>query len=167
MEIVVAVAGLTDIAARTGSKLWSLSGAWRDAPDDLHRLRDDMVRTQQFFGEIKEGAFALCMESLGSRSISMAEEKEPPDGQTELQSLLGDGADILQRLEGIVDRLLSIGGGGNGGRDMPRDLGKRGRLYWMGVVRKEVTTLRRELREVRSSICRLLIAQNVYVPPPF
>jgi hypothetical protein len=152
MEIAVAVAGITDIAARTGSKLWSLSNAWRDAPDDLHRLRDDLTQTHHFFGEVKEGT------STSSYRGFSRKDDEGVDAQTDLQRLLGEGTDILQRIEAIIDKLIQVSGQP---ADSPKDLGKRGKIYWLGVVRKEITSLRRELRDVRGAICRLLIAQNV------
>jgi hypothetical protein len=152
MELAAAILGVTDIAARTGSKIWSLSHAWLDAPDDFHRLRDDITRTQQFFGEVKEGTLGL--NSRGFREKTEQELEE----QSDLQRLLGDGADLLQRIERIIDKLIQVS---SQSADSPRELGKRGKIYWIGVVRKEIATLRKELREVRGAICRLLIAQNV------
>ncbi|KAK5658146.1 hypothetical protein OQA88_2119 [Cercophora sp. LCS_1] len=153
MELAAAIVGVADVAARVGSKLWKLSAAWRDAPDDLCRLRDDLTRTHQFFNEIKEGG-------LSTFQAALRKQKEPPDGLSDLQTMLGDGLDILQRIEAIIDKLVQVSGQP---ADSPRDLGKRGKIYWIGVVRKEIATLRKELREVRGAICRLLIAQNAIV----
>src|SRR4051812_42117734 len=49
MEVAFAVVGATDVAGRAGSKLYALYSAWRDAPADVHRLRDDVTRTERFF----------------------------------------------------------------------------------------------------------------------
>ena len=53
MEIAIAVFSLTTVAARASSKLWALSGEWRDAPADLHKLRDDVSAAERFFREIQ------------------------------------------------------------------------------------------------------------------
>ncbi|KAK0611445.1 hypothetical protein B0T14DRAFT_571331 [Immersiella caudata] len=133
MELAAAILGVTDIAARTGSKVWSLSHALLDAPDDFHRLGDDITRTQQFFGEVKEGTLCLKNHRLVAR---FGEESED---QRDFQRLLSDGADLLQRIEGIIDKLIQVNGQGVDG---PRELGKRGKIHWIGVVRKEIASLK-------------------------
>jgi hypothetical protein len=153
MEIALAVVGVTDVAVRASSKLWALSTAWRDAPVDLHNLRDDLTRTERFFGEIQE--------QLGATRIAASPlEKEALD-HSELSRLIDEGAVALRRIEAIIDSLAvpdnvevdSVLG-------KVGELGKKRKFLWLRHTRK-VARLRKELGHIRSSICRLLIAQNM------
>ncbi|KAK0649847.1 ankyrin repeat-containing domain protein [Cercophora newfieldiana] len=141
IEIIAAVVGITDVAGRASSKLWGLFRTWRDAPEDLHRLYSDLARTHNFFGEVREGM-----------SI------QAPGKWHDLEHLLRDGTNILGRIERIIDGLLSTSGKSNG--EDAREVGKRGRLYWITGARREAARLSKELAEMRSGICRLLITQN-------
>ncbi|KAK0724120.1 ankyrin repeat-containing domain protein [Lasiosphaeris hirsuta] len=150
MEAVGAIVGIADVALRTSSKLWSLSSAWRDAPEDLHRLQDDLARTQRFFSETGEGINALYAMGPGSQKESHASWRE-------LERLLDDGADVLRRIEQFVDSLQRTNLLGE-----PKELGKRRRVIWMTSARK-VAKLRTQLKSITGHACRLLIAQNVSV----
>lgn len=149
MEAVGAIFGIADIALRTSSKLWTLSGAWRDAPAELHRLSDDLDRTQRFFAETQEGI--NTMYTLGARVLG-----ESHASWRELERLLDEGHAVLRQIEKFVDSLDE----GSAGLDGIKELGKRRRIIWMTSARK-IQKLRDELRNITSTICRLLIAQNV------
>ncbi|KAK0617710.1 ankyrin repeat-containing domain protein [Immersiella caudata] len=151
MEFALALVGATDVAVRASSKLWALSTAWRDAPVDLHNLRDDLTRTERFFGEIQE--------QLGATRIAASPlEKEALD-HSELSRLIDEGAVALRRIEAIIDGLTvpdDVEQGKVG------ELGKKRKFLWLRHTRK-IARLRKELGHIRSSICRLLIAQNMFM----
>jgi hypothetical protein len=154
MEIALAVVGVTDVAVRATSKLWALSTAWRDAPVDLHNLRDDLTRTERFFGEIQEqiGSARIVGSPLGKEAFS---------DKSDLGRLIDEGAVALRRIEAVVDGLAIA----NDSEDpvMGRvDLGSKRKFLWLRHARK-VARLRKELAHVRSSICRLLITHNMSV----
>ncbi|KAK1755851.1 ankyrin repeat-containing domain protein [Echria macrotheca] len=150
--------------------LWAVTNAWRDAPADLHRLRDDLARTQRFFAETQEGINSMY--ALESRSKIQLGESHA--SWRELERLLDEGYAVLRQIEKFVDHLLddrppppppppTAGGGGgllNDGTQTTRELGKRRRIIWMTSSRK-IQKLRDELRGIVSNVCRLLIAQNV------
>jgi len=142
------VFGIADIALRTSSKLWKLSGAWRDAPMDLCRLRDDLSRTQRFFAETQEGINSMY-------SLSSGVQRESHSSFREMERLIDEGYAILEQIENFVDSLDRPTG-----LDEPREIGKRRRIIWMTSAGK-VAKLRNELRSITSNVCRLLIAQNV------
>ena len=148
MEAVGAAFGIADIALRTSSKLWTLSGAWRDAPGDLERLRDDLSRTQRFFAETQEGINAMY-------GLCPGVQKESHSSYREMERLIDEGYAVLEQIEEFIDSLNRPTG-----VDMPRDLGKRRRIVWMTSTGK-INKLRNELRSITSNVCRLLIAQNV------
>jgi len=155
MEIAAAVLGVTDVALRASSKLWKLSGMWRDAPADIHSLRDDLVRTERFFAEIRQN-----VNPASSRT-------HPPQRglitlHHDLEHLVVEGGAVVRRIEAIVDGLLSAEGTEISGSGASRllELGKRRKLLWLRQARK-VAKLRKELGDIRSGICRLLVAQNV------
>lgn len=147
MEFAAAVISITEVTIRTGSKLWKLSVAWRDAPEDLSRLRDDITRTEQFLDEIRQNALYPSPESSW---------QDDSPSQTELKRLIGEGLRVLEAIEEVVDTLVR----GKGGEQQSETLGKLRRLVWMANARK-VTASRKQLNSVVSGICRMLIAQNV------
>jgi len=156
MEAVGAAFGIADAALRASSKLWTLTGAWRDAPGDLHRLRDDLSRTQRFFAETQEGINSMY--ELGRDA-----HKESHSSLREMERLLDEGHDVLQQIETFADSLDRPKNPANGLDDElrePRELGKRRKLLWMTSTRR-INRLRGELRSITSNVCRLLIAQNV------
>ena len=158
MEIALGVIGVTDAAMRASSKLWALSAAWRDAPADLHNLRDDLTRTERFFGEIQEH-----LEPRQLRRYSPEEETFAGSfaQDSELGRLVDEGAVALRRIEAIVDGLVA-GDSIDTQAMMEKvgELGKRRTFLWLRHSRK-IARLRKELGHTRSSICRLLITQNV------
>ncbi|KAK4449877.1 ankyrin repeat-containing domain protein [Podospora aff. communis PSN243] len=151
MESAAAVIGITEATIRTASKLWKLTNAWRDAPEDVHRLRDDLSRTQQFFDEVRHSASLAKLSESWDQSSPF---------ETELKLLLEGGIAILKRIETFVDGLLGDSPGLR--QDTLLGIGKRRRLAWITNSRK-IAQLRRELRLNVSSICRILITQNVSI----
>jgi len=149
MEVFAAIVGVTDVSIRTSSKLWKLSSAWRDAPENLHRLRDDITRTHQLFAEIQQNAPA---------ETSLEVSKESPGTRTDLKQLLGQGAAVLQQIEAIVEKLSKEEKNAKAGE--PLELGKRRKLIWIRNERK-VADLRKELRGIISGVCNVLINENV------
>jgi hypothetical protein len=154
MEIAAAVIGVADVAARASSKLWALSAAWRDAPLDLHSLRDDLTRTERFFGEIRQSLDRISLTQPGSMcDIFML--------GSDLHELLDEGSVALRRVEAIVDSFSAIKYADTKTHsDKAREMGSRRKILWLRQSRK-VTRLRQELTHIKSSICRILIAQNV------
>jgi hypothetical protein len=154
MEAVGAVVGISDVALRASSKLWTLFGAWKDAPADLHRLRDELSRTHRFFGETQQGIEALYSIQHGFQKMS-----ETHASTSELELLVNDGMVVLERIDQFIDTLTkpSVMNG------LP-DVGKRRRVVWMASAKK-VSKWKSELRAVTSDVCRLLIVQNMHVPP--
>lgn len=145
MEVAAAIISITEVTIRTSSKLWKLSNQWRDAPEDLHRLRDDISRTQQFFDEVRQNAV-----------YTSASWREDSPTQSELKKLLADGNVVIERIEMVVDKLT----GNKPSLDKLASLGKMRRVAWMANA-QTVASLRRELGNIVSSTCRMLVALNV------
>lgn len=141
-----------------------MSNNWKDAPADIRRLQDDLFRTQRFFSETNEGISALY--AAGQIPIPHKESKESHASWRELELLLDEGAEVLQKIEQFVDKLIgkeSHGPGsssGSGSGSGSQEMGKRRRILWLTGTTK-VNKLRAELKTVTSHVCRLLIAQNV------
>ena len=159
MELALGVVSVTAIAVRCGSKLWSLSDAWRDAPADIHHLRDDMASTEHFFGEIRQHIQATELRPPYERLEMM---KDTAVQQPELKRLMDDGVAVLRQIEAIVDGLLACNNSSTRPveKEVTIEVRKRIKLLWLRQVRKAVR-LRKELAHVRASICRLLISQNM------
>jgi hypothetical protein len=153
MEIAAATIGITEVVVRSTSKLWTLTGAWRDAPTDLHHLRDELAHTETFLEEVQQNLDSAQLRGLLQGS------------QQELDRLIGSGTDVLRRIEAVVDDLLAGGDGihtsTRSNKQPLEDLGKRRKLLWLRRSHR-VLRWRKEMRTIRASICQLLISHQVY-----
>jgi len=160
MKVALAVAGITTAAVRVSSTLWTLSRDWRDAPVDLHNLRDDVTRTERFFGEIQQTMNASRLAGPPTPKEALPEASAL---QSDLRQLIDEGISTLRRIEAIVDGLVvSAGVEGRSEEDKAKgdDIRKRRKFLWLLQSRK-VAKLRKELSYTRSNICRLLITRNM------
>lgn len=148
MEAVGAVFGIVDVALRTSSKAWKLSGVWRDAPAELHRLRDELDRAERFFSETQQGIESLY-------ALSREHKGESHATWSEVERLLGAGVVVLRRIEDFIDSLERPDS-----QNIGQPLSKTRRIKWMTSARK-TTAAREELRGIMANICNLLIAQNM------
>jgi hypothetical protein len=146
MEVPLGIVAIVGTAARVTSKTWSLSESWVDAPRDFHRLKDELARVRLFFDETHEG---MTSSTTGGQGLP------PDDDDDDLHQQLGTGADILARIEQVIDEISD-----KKGVDDEGELRKRRRVKWM-ANNGRITRLRDELRDVASCICRLLIVRNV------
>ena len=55
LSIIAAVVGVADVAGRTSNSIWRLCDAGRDAPRDVHELRDELTRASEFFSGLERG----------------------------------------------------------------------------------------------------------------
>ena len=158
MEPVSAILAITGATIRTGSKLWEISGEWRDAPSDVRFLRDDLASTERFFYQIQQVVLpGICSADTGSPLVSLAE----------VEQLVDQGIAMVRKLEAIVDRVTTVGAGIDGGGHPSADregvavkVGKAKRCLWIRYSRR-VAKLRADLAIVRSSVCGWLILYNV------
>jgi len=150
MEVVGAAVGISDVALRASSKLWTLFAAWKDAPADLHRLREELSRTHRFLGETQEGIEALYSVQRGFQRMT-----ESHASTSELELLVNDSMVILERIDQFIDSLVKP----SAMTGLP-DIGKRRKMVWMASTKK-VAKWRSELRTITSDVCRLLIVQNM------
>jgi hypothetical protein len=129
--------------------LRELVRAWKDAPADVHQLKEDLLRAERFFGETSEGIHSAYV----VKKKHANKENRFSHAYSELEALLEEGTDVLQRIEHFIDDLQKGFGDGV-------DLGARRRLIWM-TSRRTLTRWRSELKGVISNLCRLLIAHNM------
>ena len=160
MEIALGILSATTVAIRCGSKLWTLSDAWRNAPADIHHLRDDMASTERFFGEIRQYLQTTELNPLSKRFEPL---EETAVQQPEIKRLMDEGVAVLGQIEVVVDGLLACSNTSNTRpveKEIVIEVGKRIKLLWFRQV-GEVARLRKELAHVKTSICQLLISQNM------
>ncbi|KAK4448906.1 hypothetical protein QBC34DRAFT_438682 [Podospora aff. communis PSN243] len=162
MEIAAAVIGITNITIRTSADLWGLCDTWRDAPKELHYLRDDLVRAQEFLAQVKVGIDKLRL----NHPVSDAVEKEP---LRQLEVLLKKGLAVVSEIETIVHRISD-------GRyyeksetesiswldAKPEALSKRRRMVWLSKAGR-IGRLRTMFKEIGMGICASLISLNVTI----
>ena len=153
MEIATGVVGLADVAIRAGSKVWKVCEAWRDAPSDLHHLCDDLVRAERFYNETRQGFDAFYAGS--SKRLTWK-----PGPRRDLDKLLDEGKSTLKDIEEIVDKLVPGFPQDNSQLDQPVVLSKKRKATWLNNKSK-VVKLRKNLHDNMSTLCRLIIGQNV------
>lgn len=153
MEVLGAVVTITSATIRTTSAVWSLCDTWREAPEELHRLLEDLRRAQQFFREAQEG--------LKHPSYLKTYDKTTASAQIDkLHQLLDDGAAVVGDIGQLVSRLRKGDDGGGWEKLKLEEVGKRRRAMWLRQTWK-VARLRKRLKQVTVSICQMMVAQNV------
>ncbi|RSM00939.1 hypothetical protein CDV31_011579 [Fusarium ambrosium] len=153
MELLAAIVGVADVTARASTGLWKLCEQWRDAPKDIHLLRDDLVQANAFFAQIQKG---LTAEQARGGSAS----RWPPECIRELERLLQDGQALVLGVEKMVDELMSPGIAASG--PSHQSLSGRRKLLWVTKLRW-TSEQRRSLKTLMGKICVSLVSLNVTV----
>lgn len=155
MEVLGAILGVSTIVVRASSSVYSLVDTWRGAPEGLHRLLDDLRRSQQFFEETEAGLremyLGLSEEALKSASFASVAEA--------LVGLFEDATVVIGRIEKVIENIID-GDGLESGEWKPEDLGKRRKLAWLRQS-TTVAGLRKSLKSATVAIYRLLVVQNM------
>ncbi|RMJ04690.1 hypothetical protein CDV36_014640 [Fusarium kuroshium] len=153
MELLAAIVGVADVTARASTGLWKLCEQWRDAPKEIHLLRDDLVQANAFFAQIQKG---LTAEQARGGSSS----RWPPECIRELERLLQDGQALVLGVEKMVDELMSPGIAASG--PSHQSLSGRRKLLWVTKLRW-TSEQRRSLKTLMGKICVSLVSLNVTV----
>lgn len=157
MEAAAAVIGIADAAARASSKIWNLCEQWKDAPQDIYQLRDELDRADRFFSALKEASNQQFPAHV-SENIS-----------TDLASLLKKGYNTVYTLQLLVDELLCTNylpgvSAQSRGEDGTVEISKRRRLLWLKRLHK-VKRLKGTLKQTTEQTGLYLSLLNVYVSP--
>ncbi|KAK4185239.1 hypothetical protein QBC35DRAFT_20544 [Podospora australis] len=127
MEVLGAVVGITSVTVRTTtSKVWTLINTWREAPDGLHRLLDDLRRSQQFLDETETGLRELYLAWGTSPS------DDPPDPTSTITAailtLLEEAVVVIARIETWIEKIHN----GDGIDSLSSEgLSKRRKAAWL------------------------------------
>ncbi|KAK4205269.1 ankyrin repeat-containing domain protein [Triangularia verruculosa] len=153
MDVLGAVLGVSTLIVRTTCAVYTLVDTWREAPEGLHRLLDELRRSQQFFDETEAGLREMYL-------VLSEEAREMPSFRSVTETLVGlfeEAAGIIGRIEETIKRIVD----GNGLLECGSiELGKRRRLAWLRRT-AEVTGLRKSLKSVTVGVHRLLVVQNI------
>ncbi|RTE76955.1 hypothetical protein BHE90_008575 [Fusarium euwallaceae] len=153
MELLAAIVGVADVTARASTGLWKLCEQWREAPKEIHLLRDDLVQANAFFAQIQKG---LTAEQARGGSAS----RWPPECIRELERLLQDGQALVLGVEKMVDELMSPGIAASG--PSHQSLSGRRKFLWVTKLRW-TSEQRRSLKTLMGKICVSLVSLNVTV----
>ncbi|RSL88358.1 hypothetical protein CEP52_015246 [Fusarium oligoseptatum] len=153
MELLAAIVGVADVTARASTGLWKLCEQWREAPKEIHLLRDDLVQANAFFAQIQKG---LTAEQARGGSAS----RWPPECIRELERLLQDGQALVLGVEKMADELMSPGIAASG--PSHQSLSGRRKLLWVTKLRW-TSEQRRSLKTLMGKICVSLVSLNVTV----
>ncbi|KAK3377306.1 ankyrin repeat-containing domain protein [Lasiosphaeria ovina] len=159
MELAAAAFGLVGVTGRASSKLWKLCDSWRDAPREVHQLRDNLVRASDFFSQVKSGV----ERTSNSNSTPNAHQKE---SLRQLKLLLDQGFALIVDIETIIQK-LSDGQPSSENTDQAHSethdpLSKRRKIAWLANAKK-LRRLGASLKEISVKICASLIHLNVII----
>lgn len=98
LSALAGVVGLTDAASRTGSKIFTLINTWRNAPRELHSIREDVSVANEFLRNL--GAITQVIIKEGNININVNES---------LERCLISTQSILTDLEKNLDYVSSSG----------------------------------------------------------
>ncbi|KAK0644148.1 ankyrin repeat-containing domain protein [Cercophora newfieldiana] len=104
MEIAVGVVGLVHVATATSLGARKLCETWKDAPRDIHYLRDELDTCEAFLNAIRTGIVESSPDGLDIESTGGSRPASPT--AVELARLLSRGNGILGRLQEIVYELV-------------------------------------------------------------
>ncbi|KAK5654577.1 hypothetical protein OQA88_7206 [Cercophora sp. LCS_1] len=149
MEVLGAVLAVSNVAIATTSSVWSLCEVWRDAPDELFRLLEDLRQAQQFFSETRDGVQSMPLKRSHATKFTSLDA---------LRSLLDEGGTVIKDIGKLIQKLHKDDHWDN---LKPDEVKKRRRALWLSQTHK-VTKLRKRLKHITVSICRILLAQNVF-----
>ncbi|KAK5651530.1 hypothetical protein OQA88_11984 [Cercophora sp. LCS_1] len=146
MEAVAAIVGVADVTARASSKIWRLCELWKDAPQDVYFLRDDLDRANRFFASLRN--------SLETLPPTMGQ----PLSQ-DLEGLLGSGHRTISSLQLLLDEFLDDK---QAGTRQVVEISKRRKLLWLRSLSK-VKRLKGALRQTTEQVGLCLSLLNVQV----
>jgi len=155
MEVAAAAIGITEATARVSVGIWKLCDIWREAPKEVHRLRDELARAHEFLGSVREKVVQDPGTSLATDESSQR-----------LTSLLGRGRDVVEGLEDLINEVLGVQVQGyapnyyRAARENP--LKAKRKFIWMTKIGK-VRNLRAALARNNAEIYGELVALNLYV----
>jgi len=138
MEIVAIVVGVADVTARASSKIWHLCEVWKDAPEEVCQLRDELDRAGRFFASLQNAIQQSFPASV------------PPSTSADLKSLLNKGRCTIITMQVFLDELCSTKEA-LGQCTQVGELGKSRRLLWMRrkkKIKKSWATLRHTIEHI-------------------
>lgn len=144
MDPVSAAISIAGAAATTCSVVWKVCEQWRDAPAEIHHLKDTVLQADEFFQRIQ---YSMKDDSSGRMLAS---------NPNELSKLLHNGETVLHSIRSLLSSLCSNGSDVSGCQEFSR----RRRLKWLKNLH-ETKKLRRRLREIMAQTCALLLSQNL------
>ena len=157
MEIAAVAIGVVNVTARAGSKIWTLCESWKEAPKEVHYLRDSLVRAQEFFSQVKLGIEKGRLDELASNPLQ-------DDSLRQLELLLKQGLATIVGIEAIVQDITDGQHSPSRGRgihsSIQEPLSRRRKMLWLANAAK-VARLRTGLKEISMMICASLVSLNV------
>ena len=143
------------MTARASSKIWRLCELWKDAPQDVFHLRDELDRSSRFFEALKIG-MQQSLPASPSQTVMV-----------DLTSLLNRGHGTVSALQALFDELLIVktdaekgSGHGLSSENVAVELGKRRRVGWLKRFHR-IKRLRNSLRQTTDQIGLYLSLLNV------
>lgn len=144
MDPVSAAISIAGAAATTCSVVWKVCEQWRDAPAEIHHLKDTILQADEFFQRVQ-----YSMKN-GNDGRMLASDPN------ELSKLLHNGEVVLNSIRSLLSSLCSNGSGVSGSQELSR----LRRLKWLKHLH-QTKKLRGRLREIMAQTCALLLSQNL------
>jgi len=169
MEIAAGVIGLVRVTTAASLQTRKLCEDWKDAPRDVHHLRDELDTCEAFFRALRSG---IAEWQLG---VGLEGEKGGNPSTAGLTAAIGEVGKLLSRSNSILETLKTIlevlvrerdassaasVDGSSGVEGIQSSLPKRRKILWLRRV-DEVGKLRKMLRHSTRDIGLFLTLLNV------
>lgn len=146
MDPISAALGIASAATATCSAVWKLCERWRDAPSDVHELKDAVLQANEFSQAVKYN-----MES--DRMLEVVPRTFP--SHNGLNKLLQDGETTLTAIRCLLETVIN-------GSDFENqvNLSRRMKIRWLKNAPK-AKKLCKKLKQTTAQTCAFLISQNM------
>jgi hypothetical protein len=158
MEIAAGVIGLVRVTAAASVQTRKLCENWKDAPRDVHHLRDELETCEAFFRALRSGIVEWPLGGLEAEVGSISSTEGPAAAIGELGRLLSRSNGILETLREMLEELArgrdassgtaAHGGCGRRGYPIAAKEEKDSKLRRVDEVGKLRKMLRRSIRDI-------------------
>lgn len=147
MDPVSAALSIASAATATCSAVWKLCERWRDAPSDVHELKDAVLQANEFSQAVRYN-----MES--DRILEVVTRTFPCLNR--LNKLLQDGEATLDAIRCLLENVIH----GSDLVENQMNMSRRMKMKWLKNAHK-AKKLRKKLKQIIAQTCAFLISQNM------
>lgn len=139
------------VSVKTCSVAYKLCQVWKDAPKEIHELKDELTRSEEFFQGVKHNATEQIRDCSPHETAKLSE--------AGLLEFFEKGEFVLLEIRRILNNLLDAS-------DDCKTLvinDRKLKAKWL-KHRNHTRRMQKCLREIMTNICAILISRNMLAP---